>query len=393
MRPVATMLALTLGLATAPVRANFFQQNMMDHQDGQLDLSHYLADVPMGFLPVPMVITEPAVGYGLALGAVFFHESPEQRKQRSEHGALLPENITLLGGGGTENGTWGTGVGQLGFWRRDTIRYRGFLLYGSINLDFYSLPGAGDLPRPLELNLEGPFVVQELMFRVPGTRLFAGARQLFREVKTGFANSPDWHSLPTGVINYLGQQIDKDVHTSGLGTIVEYDSRDNPFNPQKGYYYSGYYTVFADAIGSDVHYDSYNITALNYWELGAKFNLGFRLQFDGVSAGNDERLPPYVPPYVELRGVSASQYQGNRVLVAEVELDYKLTERWKVGVFTGLGRAAANFNDLADADNVDSYGTGFRYLIARRYGLAMGVDVARGPDETAFYIQAGATWR
>ncbi|MCP5165732.1 MAG: hypothetical protein H6988_10495 [Pseudomonadales bacterium] len=53
----------------------------------------------------------------------------------------------------------------------------------------------------------------------------------------------------------------------------------------------------------------------------------------------------------------------------------------------------SNFDDLGDADNVDSYGTGFRYLITRRYGLVMGVDAARGPDETAFYIQAGATWR
>ena len=40
----------------------------------------------------------------------------------------------------------------------------------------------------------------------------------------------------------------------------------------------------------------------------------FRLQFDGVSTGNSERLAPYV----ELRGVSASQYQGNRVLAVTV---------------------------------------------------------------------------
>jgi hypothetical protein len=41
---------------------------------------------------------------------------------------------------------------------------------------------------------------------------------------------------------------------------------------------------------------------------------------------------------------------------------------------------------------VVSKGVGFRYLIAKRYGFAMGADIARGPEETAFYIQAGSAW-
>src|SRR4051812_24642306 len=34
-----------------------------DPADGQLDLSYFLEN-PKGFLPIPIVITEPAVGYG-----------------------------------------------------------------------------------------------------------------------------------------------------------------------------------------------------------------------------------------------------------------------------------------------------------------------------------------
>jgi len=34
-----------------------------------------------------------------------------------------------------------------------------------------------------------------------------------------------------------------------------------------------------------------------------------------------------------------------------------------------------------------------RYLIARRLGIYMGADVARGPETTAFYIQVGSAWR
>jgi len=37
-------------------------------------------------------------------------------------------------------------------------------------------------------------------------------------------------------------------------------------------------------------------------------------------------------------------------------------------------------------------GAGFRYELARAYGLHMGLDVARGPDDTAVYIQIGSAW-
>jgi hypothetical protein len=80
------------------------------------------------------------------------------------------------------------------------------------------------------------------------------------------------------------------------------------------------------------------------------------------------------------------------VAVAEVQLDYKLNARWKIGVFTGVGRAAEQTSELGSADIINNYGTGFRYLIARRYGYVMGLDLAHGEGDTAVYIQAGSTW-
>jgi hypothetical protein len=36
---------------------------------------------------------------------------------------------------------------------------------------------------------------------------------------------------------------------------------------------------------------------------------------------------------------------------------------------------------------------GFRYLIARLLGIHAGLDVARGPEGNAVYIQVGSPWR
>ena len=39
-----------------------------------------------------------------------------------------------------------------------------------------------------------------------------------------------------------------------------------------------------------------------------------------------------------------------------------------------------------------SGGAGFRYLIARRYGLHLGLDVAVSADDTAIYVIFGNAW-
>lgn len=390
--PVLLMIGM---ISSGAASASFFEDYLIDDQDGMLDGSRYLSEVPAGFLPVPVLITEPAVGVGLGMAGVFFHESDAQSANKASGGrAVLPENISVVGLGGTRNGTKGAGLGHMGFWLDDSLRYRGFLLYGDINLDFYSLADR-QLNRPIELNIKGPAVIQELKARLGSSEWFLGGRQVYRKVESRLESQitlPD-PALEDKVNTFLQSQLGRESVTSGLGLMAEYDSRDNPLGPQAGYNYQFHYTVFDDAIGSDVDYDSYQWIGLNYWRLSDTFNLGVRLQYDGVSADDNEVLPSYVAPSIDLRGVPKNRYQGRAVAVAEIELTWKFTPRWSINTFTGGGRAADSFGDLHDeAELANSVGMGFRYLIARRYGFHMGADIARGPEDTAFYIQAGASW-
>ena len=47
---------------------------------------------------------------------------------------------------------------------------------------------------------------------------------------------------------------------------------------------------------------------------------------------------------------------------------------------------------VVDTQSAVAKGAGFRYLIARGFGMHMGLDVAQGPDDTAIYIQFGGAW-
>ena len=69
-------------------------------EDGKLLLSTVLAH-PRAFLPIPLVVTEPAVGYGGGVAGMFVRP----RKDAGSDGYARP-NISVAGGLATENGTW-----------------------------------------------------------------------------------------------------------------------------------------------------------------------------------------------------------------------------------------------------------------------------------------------
>ena len=59
------MLLLAVTAAAQERNSRFF-----DAEDGQFDLSYFLEN-PRGFLPIPIIVTEPAVGYGGGLAGMF----------------------------------------------------------------------------------------------------------------------------------------------------------------------------------------------------------------------------------------------------------------------------------------------------------------------------------
>ena len=75
-----------------------------------------------------------------------------------------------------------------------------------------------------------------------------------------------------------------------------------------------------------------------------------------------------------------------------IAASYDIDVHWFAVAFARVGRAADSFGDLPEADSRWAGGVGARYLIARALGLQLGIDVARGPEEWAVYLQAGSGW-
>jgi hypothetical protein len=382
------VILLFLSNSTINAQASSFFEQFIDPQDGKFDASQWLI-TQKGFLPVPIIITEPAVGYGGGAALLFFHpqkDKPYQEEvdQNSQKGSekkkpALPPSISGIVGLGTENGTWAAGGFHFGTWKQDRIRYTGGVIYPSVNLTFYGTEERPILKNGIDYNLEGWFMLQELIFRLHDSNFFLGPKLIYYNIDSKF----EFNKLPI-------EPWQLNIKSYGLGLKAVYDSRDNIFTPNTGInadISALFYNVENDLTGSK-EYQMLDGTGRFYWQLFADIVLGWRL-YGAFSSGD---VPFYALPYINLRGIPAMRYQGENVLTTEIETRWNLNERWSLVFFGGVGRTADSVDNFSDSKDRWAGGTGFRYLIARVFGLYSGMDFAWGPEDFVFYFQTGSAW-
>ena len=179
-----------------------------------------------------------------------------------------------------------------------------------------------------------------------------------------------------------------DFTLGGLGVTVQYDGRNTIFTPSSGLSAKFEYRNFDDNWGSDYSYDSYSGSLFHYTPFGDYSSLGLRLDAQTVSGDS----PFFAYPFVDLRGIPAMRYQGENVLVGEAEYLWGVTPRWTVVFFGGVGRASSIQRFKETGKTVGAGGLGFRYRLARKFGLQSGIDIARGPEDTSIYLTVGSAW-
>ncbi len=286
-------------------------------------------------------------------------------------------DIVGLGGGYTQNGTWFLGGGYFGFWKDDHIRYRGAAGYGDVNLKYYGR-GDGFLDKnPAEFTIQAFGLVQQAIFRLGESRFMLGGKYVFTKTKvTAFEES----KLP------WVEPKEFDLTNSGAGVIAEYENFDNIFSPEKGLRVNVNYMQYLELFGSDRNYGRLTVFAHFYQPvILRRWISGFRTEYQ-MAIGEP---PFYAYPFLILRGVPAMRYQGKYTVLAETEQLVMITKRWGVVGFAGYGQT---FNDNIEGNKAWNAGGGFRYLIARMFGLKMGIDIARGPEDWAFYVVFGTAW-
>jgi hypothetical protein len=178
------------------------------------------------------------------------------------------------------------------------------------------------------------------------------------------------------------------VKISAPIAIVEYDSRDNVFTPTRGLYAETSYLASRRSLGASDDFERFQQLLTGWVPVQPRLTLGARGDYAWSSSGT----PFFMRPFIVLRGVPAVRYQGDEAASAELELRWQFHGRWSVVGFGGAGATRTERRDDVLRQNVASGGVGFRYELARKFGLNAGIDIAHSPGTTAFYIVVGNAW-
>jgi len=370
--------SLAIGLTQAQTNDSVVGTNAPSRfrstEDGWFDVSGFL-DEQYGFLPVALPITEPAVGYGAGGGLTFISKPLGQVASEYDR-----PNVTMIGGFGTENGTWGAMAGDMRNWLDGRMQTLVGLLYSSVNLDFYGI-GEDSLlqDHPLRYNLEPKGGMVQGKYHLGESRVLVGMSYSFATTDVSFKAPAGTPGLP---------EFNSESNVGGLTPSLTYDTRDNIFTPTRGTFIEASAGLFSESLGGDDEFQRVRLIAMQFFRLSQRFYLGLR----GEAAASFGDTPFYLQPFVYLRGAPVMRYQGEEAAQIEAELRWQCWKRFSVVGFVGGGAAWNDFERFDDSQTVLTGGGGIRYEIARKYGIHMGLDVAFGPDNTAVYIQVGSAW-
>ena len=353
-----------------------------DSLDGAFDLSDYIIEAN-GFVPVPILITEPALGgFGGGIVPVFIKKRPPYIDTVRGRVIRTPVQPDITGGIGlyTVNNTWVTALFRSGTLVKRRIKYLVGGGYANVNLSFYrSFEQVGE--REFKFNFRMIPVMLQATKRIGFSHWYAGLKYLFLSTEVRFAGD-------SALSHEFVKEADMKNIVSRPGVLVELDSRDNIFTPNTGMKVHFDALISDDFLGSDYNYQHLNYYMYAYRQFGKKVVTGLRI--DGQQAFGDP--PFFLLPYLDMRGAPTARYQGMADILTEGEVRWDFVPRWSLMLFGGTGKAFDKWSEFGDAKWISTIGSGFRYLIARKFQLRMGVDIAKGPDTWAYYVVFGSTW-
>jgi hypothetical protein len=331
-------------------------------------------------LPLPIIVTEPAIGNGLGATLIYFHKEDEKKAPVSTARNLSktgerqkpPPTASGIFGFYTDNDTYAFGIGHSNSFADDHYRLRAALAEARVNSTFY----VGD--RPLDFRIEGNLLFADLKTRLGDSGVFFGLSTSYTNASSKFVGLPD----------PIGSLLDFNFVDTGVAASLIYDTRDNTILPTDGYHIELIGWRHDEALGGDFNYSTARLKALWFTPLSEKYVLGARL--DSSTADGD---PPYFAfPFVRLRGIPALRYQGEVASAFELEGRRRIGDRWTASLFAGVGSIRVGKEQVETEDEIRTIGIGTRYLAYREQDAWVGVDVARGPEDVVVYIQMGSSW-
>ncbi|MFN8360686.1 MAG: BamA/TamA family outer membrane protein [Candidatus Kapaibacterium sp.] len=180
---------------------------------------------------------------------------------------------------------------------------------------------------------------------------------------------------------------------SGLGVVVNFDTRDNLFSARAGSYFDTKLSVYGGALGSEYSYRKLYVDFRQYFP---GFTDDDAFTYQAIASFVSEGAPFYklsdVGGEYMLRGYFNSRFRDNNALAVQGE--YRSPLWWRFGAvgFLGLGDVFGRLSDLSLRSIKLTGGTGIRFVILPDERANLRFDVGFSNEEMQLYLGFFEAW-
>ncbi len=173
---------------------------------------------------------------------------------------------------------------------------------------------------------------------------------------------------------------------SGLGVLLNYDSRDNIFFPSKGVLLETMLYGENSLTGSQFEYSRISFDLSTYFS----FFKNHVLAVNGVGIFMTGDVPFHQMAVIggtkKLRGYFEGKYRDKNLMLLQVE--YRAPLFWRMGLvgFGGYGVVADKLSNTSIQNFRYNYGAGLRFLLDKKQKINIRMDYGLGYKSSGFYL-------
>ena len=273
------------------------------------------------------------------------------------------------------------------FWLHDKLRVNALLQYKSLD-DVYFGVGYSDALKTAYPDSTGYhrryYVFQVRPLWKLGSNIFGGpVLDYNRNIVT--RTNPHMSIDP----NY--RRFGRQILAAGFGASINFDSRDFPQNPQRGYFLSATYTNYGTILGSGVRFNALDLDTRLYIALSGQrirtlaINWRSRYEFGETPF---TAMPSFGSPF-DLRGYRYGQFRDRYSNYVVAEYRHKLyhvsnkPSRYGFVLWAGLGAIGPDFRQSLFGNALPDAGIGLRYEVQPRLNVRL--DIGYCPTHVGVY--------
>lgn len=327
-----------------------------------------------GFIPIPIVFATPETSWGFGGGANYTFRFPGESEtsltSQSQILAAYTLNKQLL-----------LYLSYQLFMKEERYKVYGELGYYRYNYFFYGNGNQNTLEEGELYDVNYPRLRANALYLVQ-PNLYLGLRYWMDDFRIQNLD-PEGRLANNNITGSQGGLL------SGVGLVMNYDTRDNIFVPYKGVYIESVLFRNGGFLGSDFNFSKLYLDASTYIRTFGQQTLAFNL-YTEFTAGD--------PPFNQLslmgsrrrmRGYYEGRYRDQHYITFQGE--YRMPLFWRLGIvlFGGYGAVANDFAEFSEPVWRHTVGAGLRVMIDKKERINIRVDAGFGQNTSAYYFTIG----